>query len=203
MLKNELNKFLNANYKIVEDVESIEIFHISDGNVEQEMYIKCKKSALGWTIFKSVRGNNYKIGTFMEEYAICITYVLCVKIFEGVKEDNNLKRSLRACQGENAIVQATEIIKSECELKYFSLDNPQKNAICMENVNELYNIFYLSEDDSRVNIVCNATFNRAVAVVYSYSILLKEFNKIYTQLLMHYPTCKNYYKKLLMYYFNK
>jgi hypothetical protein len=51
------------------------------------------------------------------------------------KEDNNLKRSLRACQGENAIVQANEIIKSECELKYFSLDNPKKNAICMENVN--------------------------------------------------------------------
>ncbi len=120
-------------------------------------------------------------------------YVLCIKSFEGVKVDNDLKRSLRACSGENAVTQAVEIIKGECELKYFSLDIPKKNAICMENVNGLYTIFYLGEDDSRINIVSDATFNRALTVVYSYSILLKEFNKIYTELLMYYPTCKNYY----------
>lgn len=204
MLVSELNKLLSTNYKIIAEVDSIEIFHISYRNIEQEMYIKCKKSTLGWTIYKSVRGNNYEIGTSIEEeYIICILYILCVKNFEGIKEDNNLKRRLRACDGENAIVEATEIIKSECEIKYFSLDSIKKDAICMENVNGLYNIFYLNEDNSRINIVFDATFNRALTIVYSYSILLNEFNKIYTQLLMSYPICKNYYNKLLRCYFNK
>lgn len=161
MLISELNKLLNTNYKIIAEVDRMEIFNISHGNIEQEMYIKCKKSVCGWTIYKSVRGNNYEIGTFIEEeYIICIIYVLCVKNFEGVKEDNNLKRSLRACDGENAIIEATEIIKNECELKYFSLDSIKKDAICMENVNGLYNIFYLSKDNSRINIVSDITFNR-------------------------------------------
>lgn len=204
MLVSKLNKLLNINYKIITKVDSIEIFHISYGNIEQEIYIKCKKSTLGWSIYKSVRGNNYEIGTFIdEEYIVFILYVLCVKNFEGIKEDNNLKRMLRACDGENAIVEATEIIKSECEMKYFSLDSRKKDAVCMENVNRLYNVFYLSEDNIRVNIVSNVTFNRALTIVYSYSILLKEFNNIYTQLLMSYPICKNYYNKLLRFYFNK
>ena|GEM_PF-2050376 len=72
-----------------------------------------------------------------------------------------------------------------------------------ENAKGLYNIFYLNEDNSRINIVSDATFNRALTIVYSYSILLNEFNKIYTQLLMSYPICKNYYNKLLRCYFNK
>lgn len=201
---SELNKLLKINYKIVTEVDGIEIFHISCGNINQEMYIKCKKSALGWTIYKNVRGNNYEIGTFVEEeYIICILYVLCVKNFEEIKEDNNLKRRLRTCDGESAIVDATEIIKIKCETKYFSLDSTKKDAICMENTNGLYNVFYLSEDNSRVNIVSNATFNRALTIVYSYSVLLKEFNKIYAQLLMSYPICKNYYNRLLRIYFNK
>ncbi|GAA0086269.1 hypothetical protein UT300007_27080 [Clostridium sp. CTA-7] len=204
MLASELNKLLNTNYKVLEEADTIEIFHISYGNIEQEMYIKCKKSSLGWTIYKNVKGNNYEIGTFVEEeYAICMLYVVCIKSFEGAKEDINLKRSLRACNGENAIVQAVEIIKGECELEYFSLDISKKNTICMENVNGLYNIFYLCEDDSRINIVSDATFNRALVVVYSYSILLKEFNKIYTKLSIYYPICQNYYKELLRCYFNK
>jgi len=204
MLVSELNKLLNTNYKIISNGDSIEIFHTSYGNIEQEMYIKCKKSALGWNIYISVRGNNCEIGTFIdEEYIVCILYVLCVKNFEGIKEDNNLKRRLRACDGENAVVEATEIIKSKCEIKYFSLDSRKKDAICMENTNGLYNVFYLSEDNSRVNIVSDSTFNRALTVVYSYSILLKEFKKVYTQLLMIYPICKNYYNKLLRVYFNK
>lgn len=203
-MNNELNKLLKANYKVIEEINSIEIFYVNNGIVEQEMYIKCKKSALGWTILKSVRGNNFEIGTFVEEeYAICIIYILCVKNFEGVKENNDLKRSLRTCCGEDAIAQATEIIKEECELKYFSLDKQKKNAICMDNINELYSVFYLSEDDSRVNIVSDATFIRAIGVVYSYSILLKEFDEICTQLIKHYPTCQNHYEKLLRYYLNK
>jgi len=203
-LNNEFKKLFQKNYKVTEEINSIEIFYINCGMIEQEMYIKCKKSALGWTIFKCVRGNNFEIGTFIEEeYAICVMYVLCAKNFEGVKENNNLKRSLRTCQGENAKVQAIQIIESECELKYFSLDKPKKNAICMENVNGLYNIFYLSEDDSRVNIVSDATFNRALVVVYNFSILLKEFNKIYTQITTNYSTCKNHYEELLRYYLNK
>lgn len=201
---SELNKLLNKNYKIIAEVDSIEIFHISYGNIEQEMYIKCKKSALGWTLYKSVRGNNYEIGTFIEEeYIICILYILCVRYFEGIKEDNNLKRRLRTCNGQNAIVEATEIIKRECEIKYFSLNSTKKDAICMENANGLYNIFYLSGDNSRVNIVSDSTFNRALIVVYSYSILLKEFNKMFTQLLTRYPMCKNYHNELLRCYFNK
>lgn len=204
MLVSELNKLLKINYKIITEVDSIEIFYISYGNIEQEMYIKCKKSALGWTIYKNVRGNNYEIGTFIEEeQIICIVYVLCVKNFEGIKEDNNLKRRLRGCNGEDAIVEATEIIKSECEIKYFSLDSTKKDAICMENTNELYNVFYLSQDNSKVNIICGITFNRALTIVYSYSILLRKFNEIYEQLLMSYSICKNYHNTLLRCYFNK
>lgn len=203
-MNNELKKILPINYKTIEKVDSVEIFHINYGTIEQEVYIKCKKSALGWTIFKIVRDSNFEIGTFIEEeYAICVVYVLCMKNFEEVKVNNNLKRSLRNCDGDNAKFQANEIIESECESKYFSLYKPKKNSICMENINELYNVFYLCEDNSRVDIVSDATFNRAIVVVYNFSILLKEFNKIYEQLIKHYPICKNHYEKLFRYYLNK
>lgn len=204
-MENRFNKLFERNYKIIKKSDGIDIFHINyDGIIEQETYIKCKQSALGWTILKSMRDNNSEIGTFAEEeYAVCIIYVLCERNFERAKENNNLKRSLRDCYGKNALAQATQIIKGECEPKYFSLDKPKNNAICMENINELYAVFYLSEDGNRVDIVSDATFGRALGVVYSFSILLKKFDEIYEQLMKYYPTCKKYHGKLLRYYLNK
>ena len=114
-----------------------------------------------------------------------------------------MKRKLRTSVGENEVENAIEIIKSECDLKYFSLDNEKKDAICMECVNELYNVFYSSIEGNKVSILSNLTYNRTLTVVYSYSILLKEFNRVYENLLEQYPMCERYYNKLLRYYLNK
>lgn len=204
MLVDKLKKLLSKDYKIIGDINDIEIYHISYGNIEQEVYVKCKKSVEGWTVYKVIRDNNYEIGSFIDEdYITCLIYIICIRNFEGIKENNILKRKLRTSVGENEVENAIEIIKSECDLKYFSLDNEKKDAICMECVNELYNVFYSSIEGNRVSILSNLTYNRTLTVVYSYSILLKEFNRVYENLLEQYPMCERYYNKLLRYYLNK
>lgn len=204
MLVDKLKKLLSKDYKIIGDINDIEIYHISYGNIEQEVYVKCKKSVEGWTVYKVIRDNNYEIGSFIDEdYITCLIYIICIRNFEGIKENNILKRKLRTSVGENEVENAIEIIKSECDLKYFSLDNEKKDAICMECVNELYNVFYSSIEGNKVSILSNLTYNRTLTVVYSYSILLKEFNRVYENLLEQYPMCERYYNKLLRYYLNK
>ncbi|GEM_PF-2853537 len=203
-MNNGFKELFQSNYRVIENTNSIDIFYMNCGIIEQEVYIKCRKSTLGWTILKSIRGNNFEIGTFSEEeYAICVLYTICVKNFEVIKVDSNVQRKLRKCEGENAKVEATKIIGSECESKYFSLDKPQKNSICMENIKELYNVFYLSEDHNKINIVSDVNFNRAIVVVYNFSLLLKEFNKIYEQFINQYPIAKKHYEELFRYYLNK
>lgn len=203
-MNSELKSLLGINCKILEKPDNIKVHYIEENMMaNQENYVKCTKTELGWTVYKCSRGQDFEIGTFKEkDYALCVLYIYYASTYQEPEINHSFLRILRKYENYSEISEAYKLIETKCESKYFSKETPRKNTICLDYTNNLFTIYYLKRDNTKLKIVECEHFSRAICVLYNYSIILKNFNNVYENLLNANIICENNYEELLQYYFH-
>lgn len=200
-MNTDLKSLFGKECVIVENSDNIKIFSTQHGEIIQETIIKCKKTNLGWIVLKCSRGQDSEIGTFSEkEYALCVFYIYYASLYLRPDTNNEFLRILRKYENYNELPEACKLIETQCESKYFSPEIPRKNTICLDYTNDLFTIYYLKNDNTKIKIVECKSFSRAICVLYNYSINLKNFNEFYSKLLKVTNICENHYEELFRYY---
>lgn len=198
---NELNKLLKCNYKLIEVKDGLKIYNTKNGFADPEIYIIYRKNSSEHEVLECHRGTEFKIGTFTnEKHAICAIYLYFKRTFNHSRGNNTLIDELWNYKKEEGVHGASEIIQRRCESKYFSLDKPKRNAICMENINELYNIFYIGESGKKINIVDGTSFNRAIVVTYNFALIIIEFEELYAELKQHELINEDDFERMCIFY---
>lgn len=201
-MNEELKDLFGTECVITEDPDYIEIFSTQKGEVVYEIVYKCKKTTDGWTVIRCSRGSNSKIGTFSEkEYALCVLYMHYANGYLDPEMNHKFLRVLSKHKSYDELSEACSLIEIECEAEYFSPKIPRKDTICLDYKNNLFTIYYLSKDNTKLKIVECEEFSRAICVLYNYAIVLKNFKYFYSKVCKINKTCKNKYEELLHHYF--
>lgn len=201
-INNEFKALFGTECIIIEKPDYIEVFSIQPGIVVQEIIMKCKKTNSGWTVFKCSRGSDFKIGTFAEkEYALCVLYIYYAKLYLEPETNHKFLKILRKYENYNELSEACNLIETKCEAKYFSPEIPKKDTVCLDYTNNLFTIYYIKEDNTKIKIVECEQFSRAICVLYNYAIALRNFKHFYSKVSKVNKTCENKYEELLQYYF--
>lgn len=202
-MNQELKELFGTECVITEKEDYIEFLSIKPGIVVYEIIYKCKKTDDGWTVIRCSRGSDFEIGTFLEkEYAICVSYIHYANGFLAPEMDHKFLRDLRKYKNYDELYEAYNLIETQCESKYFSRKTPKKDTVCLDYENNLFTIYYLNQDNTKLKIVECEGFSRAICVLYNYSIILRDFKYFYDKVSKISNTCENKYEELLRHYFN-
>lgn len=187
-------------YKILNRENGIKVYNIQDGMTFQEKFYTLINVNDSIAIYEVSRDIEKEIGIFKDyKFAIGVLIVLCCKKFERPSENNEIIRKLRGYAEENNIELSCQILKKECDEKFYSIFSFKENAICLIKENDTYNIYYKSKTDEKI-IISATKLSRAFVVTYNYAKMLKYYDSIYNEKISKLNLDKESYNKLLEYY---
>ncbi|MEH7419488.1 hypothetical protein V7266_30110 [Neobacillus drentensis] len=149
-------------------------------NLDSGARLKNNPSSSEWTVFHVQRDQECKLAQFSDEKAALFAlYVLLKGRFEERGGNEEVKRELRKI--ENDFLKAREILESNVEPYYFSLNQQKAGAVNLEEVNSRYNVFYLTLQDDKVDITKGRSLGGALVAIYNYGRMLENFESLKDQ----------------------
>lgn len=166
------------NYKIINSGNSIDVYPIVNGVVEQEVYITMKQDFNSYQIFV-VHRDEKKVIKKTDNFnkALSIVVVLCKKYFEHPKSDNNVIREIRKLASEGDFEKINTIFKNKLDSNSFSLSKVIDNKISLKRKEDMVDIVFQGE-----YIANNVKISRGYVILFNYANLLMCFNEIFSEL---------------------
>lgn len=166
------------NYKIINSGNSIDVYPIVNGIVEQEVYITMKQDFNSYQIFV-VHRDEKKIIKKMDNFnkALSIVVVLCKKYFEHPKSNNNVIREIRKLASEGDFEKINTIFKNKLDSNSFSLSKVIDNKISLKRKEDMVDIVFKGE-----YIANNVKISRGYVILFNYANLLMCFNELFSEL---------------------
>ncbi|MED4054449.1 hypothetical protein P4654_09910 [Niallia taxi] len=130
-----------------------------------------------YELYEVVRGKEYKVDAFSEEYkSVLALYIFSKSKFEVRKFDANVQDEI---EGADSLNDVQRIFKTHLDEKYYSFLELKPGRVILEKgTNDGYNVLFLGKNDSKIYIDKSRKLNRAAVVLYNFSIKLSQFNDL-------------------------
>lgn len=127
-----------------------------------------------YTLFEVVKGNEYKVELFSDEYkSVLALYIFSKSKLEVGKYDTNVQIEIESTTSLNNI---QKILKSSLDEQYYSFFKLMPDRIILEkSTNDKYNVLFLGKGDSKIYINKSRKLNSAAVVLYNFSFKLSQF----------------------------
>ena len=127
-----------------------------------------------YELFEVVRGKEYKVDAFSEEYkSILALYIFSKSKLEVRKYDANVQNEIESAKSLDYI---QKIFKTYSDEKYYSFLELKPDRVILEkDTNDRYNVLFLGKNDSKIYIDKSRKLNSAAVVLYNFSFKLSQF----------------------------
>ncbi|MGG0738456.1 hypothetical protein [Niallia taxi] len=127
-----------------------------------------------YELYEVVRGKEYKVDAFSDEYkSVLALYIFSKSKFEVRKYDANVQAEI---EGADSLNDVQRILKTHLDEKYYSFLELKPDRVILEKgTNDRYNVLFLGKNDSKIYIDKSRKFNSATVVLYNFSIKLSRF----------------------------
>ena len=128
-----------------------------------------------YELFEVVRGKEYKVDTFIHEYkSVLALYIFAKSKLEVKNYDANVKNKIKVA---TSLTDIEQIFKTSIDEQYYSFLVLKQDKIILEkSKNDKYNVLFLGKKDSKVYIDKSRNMNSAAAILYNFSIKLRQFH---------------------------
>lgn len=169
-------KLIESEFKVIQRDKDIICVAPMNGENYPETTIKLtfNKVSNFYELFEVVRGNEYKVDEFTDEYkSILALYIFSKSKLEARKYDVNVHNEIENATSLNYI---QKIFKNNLDEQYYSFLVLKPNKIILEkSTNDRYNVLFLGKNDSKVYIDKSRKLNSAAGVQFNFSLKLKLF----------------------------
>jgi len=179
VLMNQLDKYSSNR----EEIEGDTIIYVypknNDGSSNLDVGIKLKNSSSSqiWFLYEVQRDKSFELGNFSsEENGLLALYIAVKGKFEKIKGNDLVKRELREL--EKNLVAGKVILQKYIKENYFSLEHVKEGAINLVEVNQSYDVFYLTRQKEKIVITEARPLSSALVVLYNFSIKLEKFEEL-------------------------
>ncbi|TXC78492.1 hypothetical protein FS935_22780 [Metabacillus litoralis] len=167
---------IETEFKVIKRQECI----ISIAPISEEDYpettvkLTFNKENNHYDLYEVVRGKEYKVDTFSDEYkSVLALYIFSKSKLEVKKYDTNVQNDLESATSLNNI---QDIFKNSSVKQYYSFFEIEPNKIILEkNTNDRYNVLFLGKSDAKVYIEKTRNLNSAAVVQYNFTFKLSQF----------------------------
>ncbi|MBM7602806.1 hypothetical protein JOC75_000776 [Metabacillus crassostreae] len=127
-----------------------------------------------YDLYEVVRGKEYKVDTFSDEYkSVLALYIFSKSKLEVKKYDTNVQNDLESATSLNKI---QDTFRNSSVKQYYSFFEIKPNKIILEkSTNERYNVLFLGKSDSKIYIDKTRNLNSAAVVQYNFTLKLSRF----------------------------
>lgn len=172
-------KLIDSEFKVLQREKDIICVAPVSGENYPETTIKLTldKVSNNYELLKVVRGNEYKVDSFSDEYkSIVALYIFSKSKLELRKYDANVQNEIENATSLNYI---QKIFKTNLDEQYYSFLILKQDRIILEkDTNDRYNVLFLGKSDSKVYIDKSRKLNSAAGVLYNFSFKLMLFYKL-------------------------
>lgn len=181
-------------YKIFNEENTTEIYHIHNGYIEQEIFYKLIRTNSSTGLYEVSRGQHRQIGIFKDsKRAIAVLIAICHTTYKELTSNAELLDELHKANEDNSQFY-WDLFKKECDSRFYSLTKVDKNVICLIKEDNLYSIYYKDRA-----IVRSVKLNRALTVTINYVTILKQYDDLYNNKISKLDLQVNY-EELIEYY---
>lgn len=163
-------KLIDGEFKVLQREKDIICVAPVSGEDYPETTIKLTldKVSNNYELFEVVRGNEYKVDSFSDEYkSIVALYIFSKSKLEVRKYDANVQNEIENATSLNNI---QKIFKTNLDEQYYSFLILKQDRIILEKgTNDRYNVLFLGKSDSKVYIDKSRNLNSAAGVLYNFS----------------------------------
>ena len=127
-----------------------------------------------YELFENIRGQEYKVDVFSDEYnSVLALYIFSKSKLEVRKYDASVQDEIESADSLNDMQR---IFKTHLDEKYYSFLELKPDRVILEKgTNDRYNVLFLGKSDSKIYIDKSRKFNSAAVVLYNFSIKLSRF----------------------------
>lgn len=169
-------KLIDSEFKVLQREKDIICVAPVSGEDYPETTIKLTLDKVSniYELFEVVRGNEYKVDSFSDEYkSIVALYIFSKSKLEVRKYDANVQNEIEHAKSLNHI---QKIFKTNLDEQFYSfLVLKPKRILLEKGTNDKYNVLFLGKSDTKVYIDKSRKLNSAAVVLYNYSVKLKLF----------------------------
>ncbi|AIF66175.1 hypothetical protein GZ22_05775 [Terribacillus saccharophilus] len=169
-------KLIDSEFKVLQREKDIICVAPVSGEDYPETTIKLTLDKVSniYELFEVVRGNEYKVDSFSDEYkSIVALYIFSKSKLEVRKYDANVQNEIEQAKSLNHI---QKIFKTNLDEQFYSfLVLKPKRILLEKGTNDKYNVLFLGKSDTKVYIDKSRKLNSAAVVLYNYSVKLKLF----------------------------
>nr|WP_318540691.1 hypothetical protein [Terribacillus saccharophilus] len=167
---------IDSEFKVIQrDTDIICVAPVSEENVAETIIkLNLNKVRNIYELFEVVRGNEYKVDEFTDEYkSILALYIFSKNKLEVKKNDANVQNEI---QNAISLIHIENIFKTNLDEQYYSFLVHKPNRIILEKgTNDKYNVLFLGKSNSKVYIDISRNLNSAAGVLYNFSLKLMLF----------------------------
>jgi len=178
-IKNKLGKKYKVIRNRLNNSESIKVFFINNGIVDQEIGVElvCNKNLC--EIFEIQREKKYSLGTYNnKEIGYIALYFAVISIIGPGVASNEIRERLLVL-GQNDLSSVEKTLNKYVGKKYYSFFDEVKGAINLKKLNSgNHHVYYLTLLGEKIPIVNNVEAPTFFLVMYNFGIKLKQFDDL-------------------------
>lgn len=180
---NSIYNLIGAEFKVTKKEKGFIYVAPLGGEDYPETMVKLtlNKVQNQYELFEVIRGKEYKVDTFLDEYkSVLALYIFAKSKLEVKNYDANVKNKIKVAA---SLTDIEQIFKTSIDEQYYSFLILKQDKIILEkSKNDKYNVLFLGKKDSKVYIDKSRKMNSAAAVLYNFSIKLRQFHYLIKKL---------------------
>ncbi|WP_102027706.1 hypothetical protein [Salirhabdus sp. Marseille-P4669] len=184
---NLLKRNLGSDFYVHEDIEEeqykIRVYRKTKNDISQDVYVELQynEEQSNYQLLLMERDKEFSRGSFMTKSDGVFALALYAEAILGSeKYDLQTQRQILKIDPQDTSL-LSNLISSKVGSQYFSIFQNKRKVINLARVtgeNDLYNIFYLTPNLEKVNLVSNREAPSAFLVLYNFSEDLKNFTEL-------------------------
>ncbi len=176
-------KLVETEYKVIQSEKDVIFVAPISGEAYPEITVKLtfNKVRNHYVLYEVVRGKEYKVDVFSDEYnSVLALYIFSKSKLEVRKYDVNVENEI---EGADSLNNVQKILKTHSDEKCYSFLEVKPDRIILEKgTNDRYNVLFLGKNDSKIYIDKSRELNSAAIVLYHFSCKLSQFYELINKL---------------------
>ena len=178
-----LYNLIETEFKVIQrEKDFISVAPVSgESYPETTVKLTCNNVSNHYELFEVVRGKEYKIDSFSDEYkSVLALYIFSKSKLEVRKYDANVQNEIESAESLNDI---QNIFKNYSDEQYYSFLELKPDSVILEKgTNDRYHVLFLGKRDSKIYIDKSRKLNSAAVVLYNFSNKLSHFYDLINKL---------------------
>lgn len=165
-----LYNLIETEFKVIQkEKDFISVAPVSgESYPETTVKLTCNNVSENYELFEVVRGKEYKVDAFSDEYkSVLALYIFSKSKLEVRKYDADVQNEMESAESLNDV---QNIFKNHSDEQYYSFLELKPDRVILEKgTNDRYNVLFLGKSDSKIYIDKSRKLNSAAVVLYNYS----------------------------------